>query len=103
MKQLHWLPVKYRIVFKISVITYKALSGFAPVYIVDLLERYTPARSLRSSNQLLLKVPSTNTVTYGDRAFSVAAPKLWNSVPYEIRSSESLNKFKSKLKTYLFC
>ena len=54
------------------------------------------------------KVKKTNvstvetTVSFGDRAFSVAAPKLWNSVPYEIRSSENLNQFKSKLKTYLF-
>ena len=59
-------------------------------------------RSLRSSDELLLKVPSTNTVSFGDRAFSVAAPKLWNSVPYEIRSAESLNQFKSKLQTHLF-
>ena len=99
---LYWLPIKQRIVFKILVTTYKALNGLAPGYITDLLDRYVPMRSLRSSNQLLLKVPSTNTVSFGDRAFSVAAPKLWNSVPYEIRSAESLNQFKSKLKTYLF-
>ena len=99
---LHWLPIKQRIVFKILVTTYKTLNGLAPGYITDLLDRYVPLQSLRSSNQLLLKVPSTNTVSFGDRAFSVAAPKLWNSVPYEIRSAKSVNQFKSKLKTYLF-
>ena len=72
MKQLHCLPVKYRIMFKILVITFKALTGLAPTYVIDLLERY---RCLRASNQLLLKFPGFNTVTYGDRAFSVAAPK----------------------------
>ena len=60
-------------------------------------------RSQRFSNQLLLKVPSTNTVSFGDRTISVAVPnRLWNSVPYEIRSADNLNQFKSKLKTYLF-
>ena len=92
---LHWLPIKQRIVFKILVTTYKALNGLAPDYITDLLDRYVLTRSLRSSDQLLLKVPSTNTFSFGDRAFSVAAPKLWNSVPYEIRSADNLNQFKS--------
>ena len=64
---------------------------------------YYPTRSLRSSNLMLLKVPPTNPVSNGDLALSVAAPKLWNSVPYEIRTAENLNLFKSKLKTPLFC
>ena len=64
--------------------------------------RYVPTRLLRSSNQLLPKVSSTNTVSFGERTFGVAAPKLWNSVPFEIRSAENLNQFKSNLKTYLF-
>ena len=92
---LHWLPIKQCIVFKILVTTYKALNGLAPDYITDLLDRYVPTRSLRSSDQLLLKVPSTNNVSFGDRAFSVSAPKLWNSVPYEISSADNLNQFKS--------
>ena len=81
-------------------ISYKALNGLAPDYITDLLDRYVPTRSLWSSDhrELLLKVPSTNNVSFGDRAFSVATPKLWNSVPYEIRSSDYLNQFKSKLR-----
>jgi len=38
----------------------------------------------------------------GDRAFSVAAPRLWNALPLCIRSASSLSVFKSKLKTHLF-
>ena len=45
--------------------------------------------------------PSTNTFSYGDCALSVAAPELWNSVHFEIRTAVNLNKFKSKLKTHL--
>ena len=39
---------------------------------------------------------------YGERAFAVAAPKLWNSIPLELRSSSSIDILKRHLKTYLF-
>ena len=40
--------------------------------------------------------------TLGDRSFAVAAPQLWNSLPYAIRSSPSVASFKQTLKTFLF-
>ena len=61
--ELHWLPVSQRILFKILLLTYKALNGLAPAYISDLLSRYIPARQLRSSTQFLLKVPTSNLKT----------------------------------------
>ena len=102
LKELHWIPAQQRIIFKILLITYKALNDLAPIYISNLLNKYVPIRQLRSSSQYLLNVPSSNLKTYGDRAFSVCAPKLWNDLPYEIKCSFSINSFKSKLKTYLF-
>ena len=54
---LHWLPVKQRISFKIILLTFTCLIGNAPVYLRDMVERYVPYRTLRSSNELLLKVP----------------------------------------------
>uniref|UniRef100_A0A8C6K7Z1 Reverse transcriptase domain-containing protein n=1 Tax=Nothobranchius furzeri TaxID=105023 RepID=A0A8C6K7Z1_NOTFU len=54
--QLHWLPVNFRVHFKILVLVYRALHGQAPSYIGDLLSPYTPSRSLRSSDQSLLVV-----------------------------------------------
>ncbi len=50
---LHWLPLKFRIDFKIAVFVYRALSGLAPKYISDLLISYSPQRALRFNNQLL--------------------------------------------------
>ena len=73
--ELHWLPVSQRIVFKILLLTFKALNGLSPSYITDLLERYVPTRPLRSSSRGLLKVPRSNS-KYGDRSFSVCAPTL---------------------------
>ncbi|XP_076847106.1 uncharacterized protein LOC143492613 isoform X4 [Brachyhypopomus gauderio] len=39
---------------------------------------------------------------FGERAFSVVGPKLWNSLPISLRSCTSLKTFKSELKTLLF-
>lgn len=100
--ELHWLPVDYRIIFKILLLTYKVLNGKAPDYLVALLEPYVPRRNLRSSSRLLLAEPLYNLKTYGSRAFSVCAPRLWNGIPFDIRSSSSISIFKKRLKTHLF-
>ncbi len=95
---LHWLPVKFRVDFKVLVYVFKALHGLAPIYISDLLHFYSPVRTLRSSSQKLLIVPKFRLKSKGNRAFSV----LWNSLPLSIRSSPTLSSFKSFLKTYIF-
>ena len=99
---LHWLPVQSRILFKILLLTYKALHGLAPSYVKDLLKVYVPSRTLRSSDDFLLCVPKSRLVSCGDRAFSSSAPRLWNSLPRDIRMSASLTLFRRSLKTYLF-
>ncbi len=102
LSSLHWLPIEQRINFKILCMTYKALHGLAPGYIKDLLKQYSPARTLRSTDRGLLCKPKMNLKSYGERAFSFAAPTLYNSIPLHIRQSTSLDSFKSNLKTYLF-
>ena len=99
--KLHWLPIRKRIEFKILLLTWKSLNGLAPSYIEHLLTPYLPSRTLRSSSKFLLCTPKTVS-SYGDRAFSSSAPKLWNLLPLDIRCSKSLSGFKSSLKTYLF-
>lgn len=102
LEKLHWLPVSFRINFKILMLTYKALNNLAPQYLCELLTPYNPTRALRSSEAVLLTVQTTRLKTMGDRAFTSLAPKLWNSLPSEIRNAESLRVFKSSLKTYFF-
>ena len=48
LKELHWLPVEKRIIFKINLICFKILDNLAPDYFVDLIDVYEPARYLRS-------------------------------------------------------
>ena len=60
---------KSRIIFKILLLTYKALNGHSPTYLTSFFNAYKPARSLRSSGQLLLQVPDVKTCSYGQRSF----------------------------------
>ncbi len=99
---LHWLPVKYRIHFKSLLFVYKGLHGLAPSYISDLLFYCNASRELRSNSSLKFTVPRTRLKLKGDRAFSVAAPQLWNNLPSYIRSAPTYADFKFLLKTYLF-
>ena len=101
LKQLHWLPVKQRIEFKILLITFKALKGVAPSYLQCLLQQYVPTRSLRSESANLLIVPKTHR-KIGTQTFMYAAPTLWNQLPPHLRMMNSLSTFKSALKTHLF-
>lgn len=98
LKSLHWLPVAQRIDFKVLLLVYKSLNG---LYIRDLLSWYKPSRSVRSSSSRLLTVPRTRT-KHGEAAFSFYAPHIWNTLSGECKAAETLNSFKSKIKTYLF-
>lgn len=100
--RLHWLPIRLRIHYKFLLLIYKCLQTGEPAYLCELLVPYTPSRSLRSSNQGLLKPVRHRLQTYGNRAFEVNAPVLWNNLPLDIRCTETLLAYKSKLKTYLF-
>ena len=102
LKNLHWLPVAARIDYKVLLLTYKALNDCAPIYIQEMLKLRENQRSLRSSDKLLLDMPKTRLKTVGDKSFSVYAPKVWNKLPFDIKSSHSVDSFKVKLKTHLF-
>ena len=102
LKELHWLPVKFRVDYKVLLLTFKSLNGLAPDYLSDLLTPYRPNRTLRSASENLLTVPSCKTKSFGGRAFEVSAPALWNSLPSEMRKITSVDFFKRRLKTFLF-
>ena len=85
--QLHWLPVQYRVLCKIALLTYKALHGEAPGYLSDLIVAPRSVCSLRSTTYNILASPRTKLKTYGDRVFSAAAPAVWNSLPPELRAA----------------
>ena len=101
---LHWLPVKYRIMFKVIMLTFKSLYGTSPDYLKTLISKKEHLKyNLRSGNGVLLQVPSIRSKkTLGDRSFTMAAPTLWNNLPINLRNETSFTKFKSLLKTHFF-
>ena len=74
--RLHWLPIRYRIEFKIALIVFKTLRGAGPSYLNELLHISTKVRKPRSKD--ILFIPRTNLKSAGDRSFSVSGPKVWN-------------------------
>lgn len=102
LRQLHWLPVKDRIVFKTLLLTFKAIHFSQPAYLKSHLTRKIHSRSLRDQDHLQLEVPISHSARMGDRAFAIAAPSLWNALPFKLRNASSVNAFKSLLKTHLF-
>ena len=100
--KLHWLPIQSRTTFKVLLTMYKISNGDAPEYLSDLVEPYTPSRSLRSSSLNLYSIPRIHSKTYGEREFSWMGPSLWNALPDALRKSPTIDSFKRNLKTHLF-
>ena len=100
--QLHWLPVKQRVCYKVLWLTFLAAHGKAPEYLCELLEQRDVNCTLCSSRQITFIQPRTRTKTFGARAFAVAGSHLWNALPAELRNITDSDKFKNSLKTHLF-
>ena len=104
LKELHFLPVCYRIYYKIALLTFKSLNNLAPNYISDMItpRKVSSYGSRKNDDPFLLVVPPTPrySKTYG--AFTYTAPSVWNSLPYGIRCMSDINKFKAALKTHYF-
>ena len=100
LKSLHWLPVCFRITSKICFVTYKTLCNNKPIYLKEMLEPPKRTRDLRSYDQNVVFVPRIKTKK-GEGSFSVAAPKLWNHLPGEIRTSKTVHSFRKKYNFFI--
>ena len=96
-RALHWLTVEQRIQHKIAVMTYKVRLHQQPLYLREYINDYLPARSLWSTDKMLL-----TTVTTKTRAFHTAAQKMWNSLPVTVKTATTINQFSHLLKGHLF-
>ena len=101
LRELHWLPVRHRVSYKIAELTFKALHvDLSPTYLQQCVQVYTPARSLRSVNSYTLVQNRSRTVA-GDCTFVHAAATVWNALPVSVTSKDALLSFKAALKTHL--
>ena len=101
--------MSYRILYKMLLIVYKTINNQGPVYLKDLLEYRISRRSLRSNNDKRLVEPVYRLESFGARSFMCAAPRLWNSLPLQLRGDQpgtdeykKLSHFKKALKSHLF-
>ena len=111
LKQLHWLPVECRIQFKMIVMVLKCLHSEAhriflicynPVkWTVAFALTMEIALSPCSDSAIKLYQPIARK-SVGERAFSVTAPKLWNTLPTDLRILNVVSVFKRRLKTHFF-
>jgi hypothetical protein len=102
--ELHWLPVRQRIIYKLCLLVHKTITGQAPSYLSELIHSVAdiPSRaSLRSAVTTDINTPRTR-LRFGERAFSVAGAKHWNSLPADLRVTADTAAFKKQLKTHLF-
>ena len=95
LKDLHWLGIKKRVIFKIALLAYKSVNGLAPYYLQSMFQYAHHGHAMK------LIVPHYNS-SYGRRSFSYIGPKIFNNLPTNITSSDSVEIFKSNLKTHLF-
>jgi hypothetical protein len=95
--RLHWLPVQYRIRFKMLTLCHKILAGRGPGYLS--VQMHQPARHLREASNHRLEVPQSSTALYAGRCYDNAMAKEFNALPLELRVEKNYNVFKRRLKT----
>ena len=98
---LHWLPIKKRIDFKIGVLSFKAINGLAPQYLVEMFTSVVANPELHcnpSADRGDLIIQTVKNMSYDRRSFAIAGPSFWNSLPVDLRRSSSLTEFKNKVR-----
>ena len=106
LRELHWLPIKQRIQYKILCLVHKCLDCKAPKYLQDLLVHYPyeeRRRGLRCEFQQARRLvePRTKLKTFGARSFASVGPRWWNKLPNTVKTVENHEQFKISLKTFL--
>ena len=97
LRNLHWLRVESRIIFKILLLVYKSVYGICS----ENLKIKYKTHNCRPEEYLMLEVKHVNT-KYGRRTFDYVGPRLWNALPLDVRSKENIEQFKKRVKTILF-
>ena len=102
--ELHWLPITARVQYKLCLLVHSAVVGTAPDYLKNMLYRVSERasqRALRSATNNDMVVPRCR-LKFGERAFTIAAPRAWNSIPSDLRATLNTAKVfvESSTRTY---
>ncbi|KAF7642620.1 hypothetical protein LDENG_00254250, partial [Lucifuga dentata] len=99
LSSLHWLPINARVNFKVLLLIKYCT---APLCLRNLITTYVPPCPLRSQEADLLIIPRTRTKFLRIRATRQSTPLLWNKLPAALKEADSIEMFKSRLKTHWF-
>ena len=102
MYDLHWLCIQERIDYKIAYIMFKCYRDTAPQYLMDLLLKRQSKWQLRSSTSNVCQTKFFKTYQGYNSSFSSYGPRIWNTLPSELRQAQSFDSFRKVLKTHLF-
>ena len=103
-QSLHWLPIKFRIIYKLCLSMHLVRVGCSPAYLSDMMTSVAdlPGRErLRSSSSFQYEFPRF-TLKFGERSFSFSGPKAWNSLPSNLQELTNTDTFKKLLKSHSF-
>jgi len=104
--ELHWLDVPERVNYKLGMLMYRCQHNKAPRYLMDHCTSVSDVaycQRLRSASSHEVSVSRHRLSTYGRRAFAVAGPTAWNSLPEDMRDPDvSEDSYRQSLKTFLF-
>ena len=101
LKQFHWLPIYQRIHYKVLILIFKSLNVLEPAYLEELIKRRPMKRTRADSNNDLV-IPSSSISPLEEDHWAMGGPKLWNTLPKELKTCTNINTFKKLLKTFLF-
>jgi len=104
LRQLHWLPVQFRIKYKLCLLMHQIHTSRAPSYFTDIVTQTATVSSrsrLRSGSSDRYEQPRIR-LNLGQRAFSYAEPAAWNSLPQTLQQMSNTDSFKRHLKTFLY-
>ena len=99
LRQLHWLPVRRRVDYKVACLVHQSLVGQTPAYLAEAIRLVTHT-DRRPLHQPLSGHASHN--SFGDRSFSAAGPRVWSSFPPHLRQDMNFARFQHKLETFMF-
>ena len=91
LRDLHWLAVDKRIVYKVALITHKVLTQHQPQYLKELVTVYQPTRQLGLASQHLVTKPTSAKTKLGERSFTHASAIVWSNLPDNVRGATVTN------------
>ena len=104
LRELHWLPIKARVRYKICLLTFQAVKYNKPSYLREVLRNFQPDTNMdlrHGADPYRLDEPRCN-LQLGFRAFQNSAPRLYNRLPLDVKDSANIAVFKRRLKTFIF-